>query len=256
MRKKEHQLRQVVTVWALTVMAYLLTGCNQLYPGGLMVTHKQPSNVASPQAHGKKVFLLMGQSNMVGAGQDKEFEPVGRVSMVDLSPNHMGYRGPGISFGAELVRCNPNIQIELRQYALNGSPMEYWYLGRIGWVPTIGYKAEDVAGILFFQGESDTITTTHIPWAMEFTEIVRSLRSQFNKPNLPVIFCQLGYQNQPSSEVPSWEYIRQEQVSVSMPYVSMVRTDDLAKNSPMHYPAESYWIIGERMARAYRGMEN
>ena len=108
---------------------------------------------ASIAAHGEqkkpvKVFLLAGQSNMVGSGQAKALKApydapctevlywsAGEKKWVPLSPQAVSGRGrfgPEISFGHTLASVMPDDDIRLVKYAAGGTALYN------DWAPTSG----------------------------------------------------------------------------------------------------------------------
>jgi hypothetical protein len=219
------------------VGVWLITGCHQ----------RIDSNVPN-----KLVFLLLGQSNMLGAGQENDYPAINGVTMVN-GP----LRGPGPSFAAELLKRNPSVKFELRQYALGGSGSSYWFNPSLGsWSGALnGFNDKELSGVLYFQGEADAISKVPTPWAKGFINMVTCIRRDTNNPKLPVIFVQISPFKLPPKEAPWIEHVRREQSSVSMRCVRMINVDDLERNSAMHYSADAYWVIGQRMAKAYQNIE-
>jgi len=114
-----------------------------------------------------------------------------------------------------------------------------------------------VAGILYFQGETDTLKPTDTEkivhpnlWGADFTKLVSDWRSDLGQPNLPVIFAQIGANGNPEN-FPNWEIVQEQQSQVKLPFCKMVVTDDLTLKDEVHFTTESYQVIGERFAEAY-----
>ncbi len=222
----------------LALLIYVFgTGCN--------------SNKSS--THTKKIVLCMGQSNALGAGQDEDYPPFPNVTLVNASINpSVQYRGPCIAFAEEFAKHNPNIQVVVRQYAVGGSPMEYWTRPIASFSSELNYfKRDQLLAVLFWQGETDGEFNFDSLWSKRFIMLVNVLRHDFGLPNLPVIYAQIGSQGLPDNQAPGWTRVQQDQASVNMPNVVMVRTTDVPRNSPLHFSAKSYWEVGRRMAQAY-----
>ncbi|MBL8018233.1 MAG: sialate O-acetylesterase [Leptospirales bacterium] len=157
-------------------------------------------------------------------------------------------------------------------------------LKRIGAAKALG----KVEGLLFFQGEWDAIDdsksdaplaqnyvmpnklpgsritynqqtlkgpysfnrASHKQWAEMFSDYVDSVRHDLESPGLPVVFAQIG-QNEDSSRYVYWKEVQESQKSVSMPRVKMIETADLGLQDKVHLSTQSYLKAGERMAEAF-----
>ena len=51
----------------------------------------------------------------------------------------------------------------------------------------------------------------------------------------------------------NWEVIKEQQASVDLPNVRMIKTDDLELGDAVHLTVESYLEVGRRFAEAYLG---
>src|SRR4030095_9489423 len=90
-----------------------------------------------------------------------------------------------------------------------------------------------VEGILFFQGEAgaaDPPPAKNGPsaggYGARFTAFVEDLRRDLGRPRLPVVFAQIGSTTTPDA-FPHWGRVQEQQASVHLPCVSMIRTADL-----------------------------
>ncbi len=113
-----------------------------------------------------------------------------------------------------------------------------------------------IAGLLFFQGETDALGAPLHPdaplvpttWAAEFSTLVAAFRSDLQIPKLPVVFAQLGTTTQ---SAPHWQTLKTQQRSVQLPNTVMITTDDLPLTDYVHFTPASYQTIGKRFADAY-----
>jgi hypothetical protein len=251
------------------------------------------SAVEIPQAYRGQMslFILAGQSNMVGwapvpleektdqriytFGNDYHWriatEPVDYAyNQVDeVSQDRIAGFGPSLAFAFASLDRQPQAVIGLIPCAKNASAIAQWQrnlsdqslygscLKRVRAASAMG----QIAGVLFFQGETDAQDPNQFPtpeanpfdWAELFTTFITDLRTDLNQPNLPVVFAQLGSNNAPEAFL-NWEVVKQEQLSVQLPMTEMIITDDLPLLDGLHFTTESYRIIGERFAEAYWDM--
>ena len=239
------------------------------------------------QAQGKlNLYVLVGQSNMVGKaempagfellpntytfGNDYQWHeaafPVdsaeGQVDQisVDEAPGF----GPALAFANKIHATNSAQPIGLIPCAKDGSSITDWAknlsdqslygscLKRVRAASTMG----TVSGILFFQGEADTIDPKEFPslrpaadaWAEKFATFAYNFRQDIGDPGVPLVYAQLG---KPADlqGLPNWALVQQQQENIQIPDAKMIRTDDLPMVG-IHYTADSYVAIGERFAGA------
>jgi hypothetical protein len=234
------------------------------------------------------LFILAGQSNMVGLapipdqqhvdlkiyvfGNDYRWrvaeEPVdnsdGQVDPISL--DRVPGFGPSLAFAAAVRAERPEMVIGLIPCAKSSS-------GIIEWQPSVSDQTlygsclkraraasqmGHFAGILFFQGETDTIDAARFPrfdphpaeWSALFSMFVNGMREDLQAPELPVVFAQIAANTYPN-EVTYWEEVKEQQRSTQLPHTAMITTDDLPLMDDLHFTADSYRIIGERFAAAY-----
>ncbi|MGP1371435.1 MAG: sialate O-acetylesterase, partial [Almyronema sp.] len=174
--------------------------------------------------------------------------------------------GPGIAFAKELLVYDPDLAIGLIPCAKGGSTIAEWQrnlaedtlygacLKHVRAASVMG----TVEGVLFFQGEADAIAPERLPgrsvypqqWAALFEQYVRDLRQDLDQPDLPLVFAQIATTTR-LDILPNWEQVKAQQVTVNIPAVAMIKTDDLALQDYVHFTSESYEVIGQRFAQAY-----
>lgn len=108
----------------------------------------------------------------------------------------------------------------------------------------ITYTAESLKGPFSFNRAS------HARWNEMFMDYVDSVRHDLDNPQLPVVFAQIG-QNEDPSRYAHWKEVQEKQKSVSMPRVKMVETSDLDLADKVHLATSGYLKTGERMADAF-----
>lgn len=250
-----------------------------------------PSTVPE-QLQGKlKLYVLVGQSNMVGSADIPDDVPhsanvytfgndyrwVAAKEPIDSPQNQVdrvsedaraGF-GPALTFAQTLVVQNSNQLIGLIPCAKAGSSITDWQqslsddtlygscLKRVRAATTMG----TVSGILFFQGEADTIDPQQFPglrpeadtWAEKFALFAYNFRQDIGSPGLPLVYAQLG---QPTDQegLPNWSLVQQQQANIQIPNAVMIETNDLPMEG-IHYTADSYKVIGQRFADAMTNMD-
>jgi hypothetical protein len=234
------------------------------------------------QAQTTKVFLLAGQSNMVGWSSNSNLPQELQQPRPDiqiywggvwtyLRPGLGGsssYFGPEITFCRDIVDVQPGEDIVFVKYAVSGTSL--WN----DWQPTYGVQyinfmntidnallsvsEPEIVGMIWMQGESDAwpsqSTLEHAQeYQQNLTNFIQSVRADLGIPDLPFVIGRI-------SQSPVWTWrdiVRQAQVNVSqtVPNTALVDTDDLPLlTDNMHYTASGMVTLGTRFADAANAM--
>lgn len=237
---------------------------------------------ARAQSDSIDVFILAGQSNMVGQGHTEElpdslrrapgtvtFFPDGRRSSL-FEGNRFG---PEITFAQTIAEARPDQTIFLVKYAVGGTSLLAW---ASDWSEKRAALTENadagplyrkllrsvrqvtngnptrVVGLLWMQGERDArFPDAGREYESHFRTFIRQLRQDLDAPNLPVVFGQV---NPPPERYPAAESVREAQktISAEMSFAKMVSTEGLSKHDDhLHYDTRGQLELGRRMARAY-----
>jgi hypothetical protein len=195
-------------------------------------------------------------------------DPAGQVDKV--SQDAWAGAGPSLAFALALTERDPARVIGLIPCAKEETTIADWQrnlsdrslygscLKRARAASTMG----QVAGLLFFQGETDAADPKLFPnqslrpeqWASNFAAMVNDFREDLALPQLPVVLAQIGTTTYSSEIAPYWEIVRTQQRSVQLPATAMITTDDLALQDEVHFATPSYQVIGRRFAEAYWGL--
>jgi hypothetical protein len=171
------------------------------------------------------VVVLAGQSNMLGA-----------------EPNLVRTLGPDV----DVVQC-----------AKSGSRMAEWTppRGALYRACVDRVRRRRVAGVLFFQGESDAERrATALRWPAGFARLVAGFRRVSARPSLPIVFAVIGRTENPA-RFQAWEIVKRAQRSVRLPCVVRIETDDLAASDEVHFTRSGYAEIARRFERALRRLQ-
>jgi hypothetical protein len=234
------------------------------------------------QAGTTKVFLLSGQSNMVGWSSNSGLPSELQQSRPDIQIYCGGgwtYLRPGLGgsidcFGPEITLCrdiidaHPSEDIVFVKYAISGTSLwNDWratdgvqYINFMNAVDNalLSVSEPEIVGMLWMQGESDAYpphsTLEHAQeYQQNLTNFIQHVRTDLGIPDLPIVIGRIS-----QSSVWTWgDIVRQAQVNVSqtVPNTAIFTTDDLPLQSDnMHYNANGTMTLGRRFADAINDM--
>ncbi len=238
----------------------------------LLATHAHADHV--------KVFLLGGQSNMVGnncltselpaALQDPQADVLFYPgSLITLRPGYGGQFGPEITFGRTIADASPSETYCLIKHAANGSSL----LGN--WNPATGNSyasfrtrvangiaaltaaghTYEIEGMLWTQGEAEAAAGTTTPvYEAALNEFIADIRTRYG-PNLPFFVSRLS-NSQTSINATGLSTIRaaQEYVALNDPYTYLVDTDGMSVGTDnLHFNEPGQMALGQAFGQSYIG---
>jgi len=229
-----------------------------------------------------KVFILAGQSNMVGSGVVKELPESlrGEVERVVLRRGGkwvpfrpVGNRfGPEVTFARGLAEAYPDAKLGIIKDATGGTSLLAWapdwskeqaertgnaargplYKKLMQQVQPVLEEDVEIAGVLWMQGERDA---RFEPVAREYEENLRTLIAAFRRDTgrneLPFI---LGQVNPPPARYPGQQFVREAQAQVAKKdqQAGLVSTEGLPKHKDnLHYNTEGQLELGRRFAKKF-----
>ena len=223
-----------------------------------------------------KVFLLGGQSNMLGRASASGLpaalaNPQADVlfyygsSLTTLRPGSGTEIGPEVSFGRTVADAFPAEDIALIKYAVGGTNLHSQ------WDPSTGgtYSAfrntvsngmaavagaghtTEIVGMLWTQGESDASRTT-AQYQGDLDEFIADVRLRYGA-NLPFFISRLSDQ-QTAISAAGLAGIRaaQENVAAADPFAYLVDTDGMVfKSDNLHFDTAGQVSLGQAFGQAY-----
>ncbi len=211
----------------------------------LSLSTDNPLSTAGEKDKKVRLFILSGQSNMVG-----------------LNPN--------VSFTPTVKKAFPDDEVIVIKDAQGGQPIRRWFKN---WKPpegidfkdkkkngtlydrlmqkvrkTIDGKKVDTVSFVWMQGERDAKTKLSAVYEESLRGLVQQLRKDLKRPDITVVIGRLSDHLDGNKH---WDKVRAAQVKVAEtdPLADWVDTDDL--NGPkdgLHYNKEGYAELGERFA--------
>ncbi|MGH2808934.1 MAG: sialate O-acetylesterase [Actinomycetota bacterium] len=176
----------------------------------------------------------------------------------------VGGVGPGAFFASELISLS-DVPVGLIPCALGGSSLDMWqrsYPQEQGLPPAdtlyrdlidrIRLAGGHITGVLWYQGESDTLPEWAPSYLERFTRFVNDVRRDTGLPDLPFITVQLG-------TVEQMEYVgehnfdlvreAQRRAADTIPNVEGVAAADLPRVDHVHLSRKGQQTLGARLAR-------
>ncbi|KKN73009.1 hypothetical protein LCGC14_0405630 [marine sediment metagenome] len=264
----------------ILILVILLTACAPIN-NSISLEIKQPPT---------KIFILAGQSNMVGRaglieddfnyfnenilvfGNDYQlkiaYEPIDNgdgqidIASYDKRPQF----GPSMPFGIAMSTYL-NQKVILVPCALGGSSISQWerpknpldtytLYGSLVNRALIAKQMSNgiIAGVIWFQGEKDAVSylDTHSNYLNLFIKFATNIRIDLRDSQMPFIYAQLGPQDN-NELFTYWDDIKaqQEQAQYLISNSKMIKTDDLTIFDYVHFTHRSYELIGQRFAEAF-----
>jgi len=244
-------------------------------PGSGSVT--STAVVAPPARDHFHIYLLMGQSNMVGRDRRSLTSQVDNPHVLSLNHDNQWVvarepitydtqkavgQGPGIPFAAEMLKtmlkADPAAAIGLVPCAVGGTPLSRWVKGADLYEACIARakiaaQSGTIAGALWHQGEADTddaeLANTY---EKRLTQMFRDLRTGVGQPNLPIVVGQLG----PFLDPVKYPYLKQvhaalENIPTDLLHVAYADSAGLTdRGDQLHFDAASQITFGTRYAAA------
>jgi uncharacterized protein YqgV (UPF0045/DUF77 family) len=246
---------------------------------GLIALSASAQTPSIPPQEKFHLFLLVGQSNMAGRGtveaQDKTPHP--RVLMLSkagewvpaIDPMHYDKPVAGVGLGktfAELyAEAHPDVTVGLIPCAVGGSPIDAWKPGEF-YAPTkshpwddamnrahLALKAGMLKGILWHQGEADSIEPLASAYEGKLHDLIARLRKELGASDVPFVTGQMGK----FVEAP-WDEFKIKVDAVHQALPSKVKLTAFAsseglghRGDKVHFDSPAYRELGKRYYEAF-----
>jgi sialate O-acetylesterase len=170
-----------------------------------------------------------------------------------------GHKGTGLgmTFAKEMVRRTGR-PVGLIASAHGGTSMQGWdpALKDQGGASLYGSMCKQVTaaggkvrGVLWYQGESDANAEASVIFPQKFKELIEAMRRDFNNPELPFYYVQLGRVILPWDEA-AWNSIQATQLRTvsEIPHTAVVPAVDLGLDDGIHISTSGLKTLGHRLA--------
>lgn len=235
--------------------------------------------LAQSQPKELELFLLIGQSNMVGRGVVEEIDrqPFARVWSLDkdlrwqaaVDPLHWDNAqagvGPGRTFARWLAQANPNVEIGLIPAAVGGTSLEQWAPGGQLYLEAMrrlkaALPSGRLRGILWHQGERDSRDNSAFNYIGRLGEFVDQLRKDVGVADVPIVVGEIGefLYTRNDTSYPNALLINQQLalVPVSIFRTAFVSSAGLGHiGDQLHFNAAAQREFGRRYALAFLSLD-
>lgn len=222
------------------------------------------------------IYILMGQSNMVGRDTRTLAQQVDNPHILALNgqekwviahePMHSGGSGigPGIPFATEMLKADPNITIGLVPCAVGGTGLKRWVKGADLYEKAVARAkvAGEVGilkGVLWHQGESDTVHRKDAEtYEKRLARMFVDLRKDLDQPHLPIVVGQLGEflseKKYPYVDIVRAAIRHMPEVVDNVGYADSAGLGD--RGDKLHFSAEAQQVFGARYAKAMQLLQS
>ncbi|WOH36244.1 sialate O-acetylesterase [Thalassotalea fonticola] len=218
------------------------------------------SGCASTHNSAKHVFILSGQSNMVGLDVDTFFTP--RIIEAFGADNTIVVKDA--KGGQPIRRWDKNWQPSLNNVsknyqAKNNGDLYQRLIAKV----ELAIKDEQIASLTFLwmQGERDAREQHGHLYQQSFLNIVEQLKRDQGQEKMNVVIGRLSDFDLANNKYKHWTLVRDAQVQLTkqLDNAAWVNTDDLNDglnrqgkviNNDLHYSQQGYQLFGKRLADA------
>lgn len=170
--------------------------------------------------------------------------------------------GVGLPFALEMVR-RTGIPVGLIPSAHGGTSMDQWspslkdqggaslYGGMLRRFRAVGGR---IAGVLWYQGESDANPKAAPVFAAKFQSLIEAIRVDFQQPELPFYYVQIG-RHVNDSNIDEWHVVQdaQRRIESLFRHVGMTTAIDLELDDGIHAGTDAYQVLGARLTNLAEG---
>jgi Carbohydrate esterase, sialic acid-specific acetylesterase len=232
-----------------------------------------PRVVAPPAREIFHIYLLMGQSNMVGRDTRSLASQVDNPRVLALNsenkwvvarePIHADARipvgqGPGIPFALEMLKADPQVTLGLVPCAVGGTPLSRWVKGADLYEACVARaklaaREGSIDGVLWHQGEADTTNEANADtYEPRLVQMFKDLRVDLGRADLPIVAGQMG----PFLDPAKYPYVDTVRAAIrhmpaDLPHVGYADSAGLEdRGDKLHFSADSQLVFGARYAKA------
>lgn len=222
----------------------------------------------NPLSAGERLYLMAGQSNMMGLAQTKNLPNAYRATPANVTFVYKGrarplargkHIGPEVSFAHAVSRAFPHDHHTIVKYAATGSHIRQWFPGQPyyeGMIRQLGFSVplekRKVNAIIWMQGEGDAFNQQRAKqYATNLTHFIGVLRKTLKAPSIPFI---MGFINPVGRDFPEVALVQKNQhrVNRSVASTHLIPEKGISKiYDNIHFNALGQVEMGKRFANQY-----
>lgn len=229
--------------------------------------------VSLPASAKVRVYILAGQSNMMGKGQTYQLPAAYKRQPRNVKFYYQGRQqplgsyshfGPEVSFAHQIARALPNDTHIIIKHVATGSSIKQWLPGSQlfnGLLRQRGFIKRDidlasnglkVDAVIWMQGERDARTRQNATsYEGNLKRFISGIRLKLESRKSPFIMGQINPEDPAFSMIKTVQKAQQN-TQRSLPNITLVSTNGLGKiYDHVHYDAKGQIELGKRFARAY-----
>ena len=168
--------------------------------------------------------------------------------------------GVGVFFGKRMLELSGGVPQGVISTAHGGTSMDQWDPAKKGlgggslygsMLSSLKDVGQPVAGVLWYQGCSDTGPDTAPLYTGRMERLVAAVRADLKQPKLPWVVVQIARVIQEGGEV-HWNSVQEQErlLPKRIKHLDTVPAVDLEIDDLIHISGKAYATLGERMARA------
>jgi len=216
---------------------------------------------------GQRVYLMAGQSNMMGLANTSQLPAGYRHTPANVTFIYQGRQrplardsrfGPEVSFAHLVSRAFPDDEHIIIKFAATGShirqwlPGEHYYRAMLRQINISFDRTPRIDAVFWMQGESDARNSYRATrYANRLSRFIHSLRRDLRSPSSLFIMGQINPQGSGYPMVQEVQ-LNQRVVDTQVNNTLLITTHGLHKNiDNIHYSAQGQLELGRRFAATY-----
>ena len=215
----------------------------------------------------QRVYLMAGQSNMMGLGNTSQLPPAYRHTPSNVTFIYQGRQrplarharfGPEVSFAHLVSRAFPNDEHVIIKFAATGSHIQQWlpgqhyYRAMLRQISISFHQNPRIDAVFWMQGESDARNSYRAShYANRLSRFIHNLRRDLRSPSSLFIMGQINPQGSGYPMVHQVQ-LNQRVVDAQVNNTLLVSSHGLQKNfDNIHYNSQGQLELGRRFAATY-----
>jgi sialate O-acetylesterase len=241
---------------------WILAGQSNMEGIGLMTGKPKPHPLARAFSMRREWRLATEPLHVLAESPDRCHSEIGPCTVEEGEKrrrNAIKGVGPGLFFAREMIG-RTSVPQGLVCTAHGGTSMTQWDPKRVDregdslyWSMLASVRAtgQPVAGVLWYQGESDANTADVPDYTRRMTELVSATRRDLKQPGLPWVIVQISRVYGQTANYGPWNEIQEQQrlLPRRIKNLETVAAIDLPMDDGIHIGSDGYVVLAQRLAR-------